>query len=267
MMMSLDSIIVGCVKMAGVAVGRSGFTAAGRVRKRAGSLLAPVLALTFMAAPAIGQPAIGQAAIEQAGGPPADPAPPVDGAAPDTFGFTAPSASEDEAAALAAGEPVVDVRKDDSDYDAAGAVTAGIEINAPREIVWALMTNCARSPTYVKSLERCTVLDADPDGAWDVREHIVDWSSLMPKTRSVFRSDYREPALIAFQRVAGDLEFLQGVWRLEAIGENRTRVWYQSRVSVGAPVPRFMIRGAVKGDTADVLAALKEQAEADAQGG
>ena len=185
----------------------------------------------------------------------------------DDFGFAAPTPDDEDLEALAAGEAVVDVSKDESVHDAAGAVTAAVDINAPRETVWALMTDCARSPTYVKGLESCTVLDADPDGAWDVREHIVDWSWLMPKTRSVFRSDYREPSLIAFQRVEGDLEFLQGVWRLEDLGDGRTRLWYQSRVAVGAPVPRFMIRNAVKGDTADVLAALKEQAEADAQGG
>lgn len=239
---------------------------------------APIAAIALMATGwALGGPAHAQVTettqdetieagtIESDEGVPSDDAPSL----LSSLDFERPTATGDDADALSSGEAIVDVRKDDSAADAAGLVTAGVEIDAAPAIIWDLMTNCANAPLFVKGLESCTVLEEGPDGAWDVREHVIDWSWIMPETRSVFRSEYDRPSTIAFERAGGDLKFLQGIWRLEEIAPGRTRVWYQSRVAVNAPVPGFMIRNAVRKDTRDVLLALKAESEAaaNAQGG
>lgn len=176
--------------------------------------------------------------------------------------FAPPTPSVIDVATLEQGEPIVVVTKDDSRVGAAGAVRAAIDVAATRETLWNLMIDCDAAPSFVKGLKKCNVLDKDVNGKWDVRRHEISWSWLAPKVENIFRSEYEYPATIAFQRIDGDLRVLEGVWRLQKLEEGRTRLWYQSRIATGAPVPKFLVRRAVRKDTKAILFAVKARAEA-----
>lgn len=157
------------------------------------------------------------------------------------------------------GDVIVNVRPDPR--GASGLVDAAIEIAVPPSHLWAVMLDCASSKRFIPSLKDCRVLSAAADGNWDVREHVVQWIWPLPQVRSVFRSSYRPFEKISFERIDGDLKFLEGMWRLEPVrGGSRTRLTYQARVTPGWPVPNTLVRLAIETDIPNTLKALRKEA-------
>ncbi len=168
--------------------------------------------------------------------------------------------SADDAARLKSGEALVNVTPDDAGAD--GRVDASIEVAAPASQAWAAMIDCARAPSFMPALKACKVLNSDPGGAWDVREHRVSWIAILPDIRSVFRSDYVENTSIRFSRVDGDFKVLEGDWRLEPVsGGKRTRLFYRARIAIALPLPAFMLRAALESDVPKFLIALRTEIE------
>ena len=162
-----------------------------------------------------------------------------------------------EISRMRGGEPVVSV----SPLAAGEAVRvrAMIDIAAPAEHVWAVMTDCARAADFVPGLERCRVLERDPAGRWDIREHRIAWMWFLPRIRSVFRSDYYPPKRLTFRSIAGDLKRSEGEWRLVPLEAGGTRVSYDAILAADVPAPAFMIENALRNDMAIVLRRLRAE--------
>lgn len=164
----------------------------------------------------------------------------------------------DEEARLARGETLVEVRVEDEE-DAA-AVSAVIDIPAPPETVWDIMTDCERAPRFVPDLVSCRVLEHDPNGAWDIREHMIDWAWFLPTIRNVFRSDYERPHRLRFKRVDGDLRRSEGEWRLEPLnGGTATRVHYMALLAPSSWIPVSFALSSIRTDVPKVLQALRRE--------
>ena len=163
-----------------------------------------------------------------------------------------------ELARLVAGEVIFSIVPDDR--GAAGRIEAAIDIPAPPPTVWRVMLDCARAARFVSGLESCRIVEADPAGRWDVREHRINMLTLVPRLRNVFRSSYEPHRTIAFSRVDGDLSILEGAWRLEPIQAGAgTRLRYEARIGLAAPIPDFIVRGAVESDLPRMLKALSQE--------
>ena len=144
---------------------------------------------------------------------------------------------------------------------AAGKVQAIIDIPVPASILWSTMLDCKGANKFIKGLKKCQILSKDPNGKWDVREHIVSWFSLMPSTRSEFRSDYVKEKQIKFKRTGGDLKTLEGEWNLLPSAKGKhTRLTYMARVDPGTILPASIIRSAVESDLPLTLKALRNEA-------
>jgi uncharacterized protein YndB with AHSA1/START domain len=163
-----------------------------------------------------------------------------------------------EDARLLRGETLVDVRVDETE-DAA-AVSAAIDIQAAPSVVWAVMTDCERAPRFVPDLVSCRVLERDPAGAWDIREHIIDWTWFLPNIRNVFRSDYEPPHRLRFKRIDGDLKRSEGEWRLEPRnGGATTRVHYMALLAPSSWIPVSFALSSIRSDVPKVLQALRRE--------
>lgn len=167
--------------------------------------------------------------------------------------------TKEQIAVLTTGRTVVDVMADPG--GSAGVVRAAIDISAPPSQVWATMIDCDRAPRFVRGLKSCRILARDETGQWDVREHIVQWLSLLPSTRSEFRSEYVRDQRIRFRRTGGDLKALDGAWQLEPLRQGQgTRLTYVARVDPGLPLPGAMVRAAIEADLPRTLEALRHEA-------
>jgi uncharacterized protein YndB with AHSA1/START domain len=163
-------------------------------------------------------------------------------------------------AALARGEAHADVSADPDGIS--GRVRAVIDIAAPPEHVWKVMTDCATARKLMTNLTSCRVLSGDQRNGWDVREHLTRRNLVFPGMRIVFRSDYEPHRRIRFKLVEGDLKIQQGEWRLQPLaGGKGTRVFYDNRLAVDWPVPKAMMREALRKDTPKVLGNLRRACE------
>ena len=166
--------------------------------------------------------------------------------------------SPEELALMKSGEAVVRVTKAASPAD--GDVRGAIEIVAPATAVWAVLVDCAGAPSFMENLKSCSIIEQGPDGAWDVRQHVVQWTMFLPELRSVFRSDYIKDKSIHFALAGGDLSYLEGSWVLEPlVGGAKTRVHYEARVGFSALVPGLLVRNALMKDIPNFLTILREE--------
>ena len=162
-----------------------------------------------------------------------------------------------------AGEPTVNVDTDES--LGAAHVRASIDIAAPPLTVWGVLTDCARAPHIIPNLESCHIVQHDPAGHWDIREHIINWAALMPKMRTVVRTSYEAGRRMLFKRVDGDMRVSQGEWRLDPLANARaTRLSYNALVAPSFPVPEFMVEHAIHEDLPNLLRAIEHASEEDA---
>ncbi|MDX2308203.1 MAG: SRPBCC family protein [Hyphomicrobium sp.] len=163
-------------------------------------------------------------------------------------------------ATLEQGLPVVAVAHVDGPID--GEVTAAIDVPAPPSAVWSTLTECASANTFLPNLKKCTILEGDTSAGADVREHrVASWASFLPDLRSVFRSEYETERRIAFQQITGDLEHMDGEWRLEPLpGGRSTRVSYVARVGFHPLVPGFLVRNSLKSDVPTFLTTIRDEA-------
>jgi len=164
------------------------------------------------------------------------------------------------------GEPRVHV---DTDEKAQAAhVRASIDIAAPPAVVWHVITDCARSPQVIPNLESCRIVKHDPGGQWDIREHIINWSALLPRLHTLVRTSYEAGKRMLFKRVGGDMRISEGEWRLEPIANAQaTRLHYNALVAPSFPVPEFMVEHAVHEDLPNVLRSIQRASLADAKSG
>lgn len=154
------------------------------------------------------------------------------------------------------------VRKTAPEDAARGSVSAAVFIAAPPEAIWIVMTDCARAPSFVPGLKLCRVLDAAQDASWEILEHEVKYSRLLPAVRYVFRADYSRPRSILFHRVSGDLREQEGEWRLEPTADVAgTIVAYQVHLDPGFFIPQGVVRHALRQDVPALLGALRSRVE------
>jgi carbon monoxide dehydrogenase subunit G len=166
------------------------------------------------------------------------------------------------AAAARAGEPVVNVKTDDATN--AANIRASIDIAASPAVVWAVLTDCPRMPRIMPNLESCKVVQ-NGSGKWDVQEHVINWSMLFPKLRTVMRNTYDAGRRLIFKRVSGDMRISEGEWRLEPLANaTATRLSYNAKIAPDFPVPQFMVEQAVNTDMPNVLRAIQKASVADA---
>ncbi len=141
-----------------------------------------------------------------------------------------------------------------------GRLQAAIDIPGAPGDVWKVMLDCARAPDYVPGLQSCRVLNAEPDGASDEREHRVRWIAILPALTLRFRSEYQFEREIRVTRTGGDLAVMDGVWRLEPLPDGRgTRLHYDFRMVPRTPAPAGLIRAGLARDTPRVLEAVRRE--------
>jgi hypothetical protein len=172
-----------------------------------------------------------------------------------TPAFTDPQSQE----RLAAGE--VEVSATLNDKRPGGQVKAAVMIHARPETVWNVMRDCERAPSYIPGLKQCHRLGAAADGSWEIIEHEVKYSWLMPAIRSVLRIDYR-PWQMDFRSLSGDLKMEQGTWVLQrAADDSATIVEYELYVDPGFWVPPGLIRASLRKELPQALQALRSRVE------
>jgi uncharacterized membrane protein len=125
-----------------------------------------------------------------------------------------------------------------------------IEIDAPVRRCFDIAADIEGAPAWQGSLRDVEVLERDADGRPAVVNTRNDAKVKTVSTRLRFSSD--SPTSIRWQQEKGDVKSLDGWWKLEELGPERTRATYGLEVDPGR-VLGLLVRGPVEGQVRDFL--------------
>jgi ribosome-associated toxin RatA of RatAB toxin-antitoxin module len=143
--------------------------------------------------------------------------------------------------------------------------TASTEIDAPLDRVWAIVADVESWPEWQKTLSAVDVEERDAEGRPSLCEVMFDAG--VQTIRTLQRLRYEPPRSVTFSQEKGSLKSLHGSWRLEGLGDDRTRAAYELEVEPGGMLS-MLVRGAVEERLRELLVMrlpgeLKARAEAD----
>lgn len=159
------------------------------------------------------------------------------------------------------GGHVIQVWRDRTRDDGAMDVFGAIDIQAPAATIWKIMLDCEQALKIVKDMRSCEILETAPDGSWDIREQKIKVGPLLPKSISIFRSDYIEPHSIKISLQGGNMKVQDGVWKLDPVPSGKVRVMYRAAVRSKFTVPNGLIKRAMRKDVPEILRKMRSEAE------
>jgi uncharacterized membrane protein len=128
--------------------------------------------------------------------------------------------------------------------------SASAEIDAPVEAVWAIVQDIEAAPQWQRGLDAMTVLERDEQGRAVQCETTTD-TKLKVFTARV-RFTYASPSELHWTQERGDLRSMDGSWRLEDAGGNRTLATYTLDGDPGVLMERFL-KGALEEKVRGIL--------------
>ena len=120
--------------------------------------------------------------------------------------------------------------------------SASEEIDAPLE-VWAVVADVLTAPEWQGGLVAMSALERDGEGRPTLVETENDIKVRHVKTQ--VRFSYDPPTRLSWTQEKGDLKSVEGAWRLEDLGDGRTRATYDLDSDPGR-VLGMLIRGPVE---------------------
>jgi ribosome-associated toxin RatA of RatAB toxin-antitoxin module len=108
--------------------------------------------------------------------------------------------------------------------------SANTEIEAPIERVWEIIADIEGWPEWQATITEIDVEERDAVHRPALCEVVFD--AKVQTIRTVQRLHYESPHLLSFTQERGSLKALQGSWRLEDLGDGRTRATYALDVEI-----------------------------------
>lgn len=156
----------------------------------------------------------------------------------------------------ATGAVVVDVeRATDKTY----VVDAAFDVDAPVEIVWAVLTDYEGIGAFVSSIRQSTIKKREP-GRLILEQHGVGkaWVISLPM-HVVLEVREHDRRLLAFRDLCGkSFSTYEGKWEL-IDNAGRTRVTYALRADPSGRQPAMLARSAIKGSVKKLLDEVREE--------
>jgi ribosome-associated toxin RatA of RatAB toxin-antitoxin module len=121
--------------------------------------------------------------------------------------------------------------------------SASTEIDASVEEVWRVVEDVPTAPEWQGGVVGMSPLERDAEGRATLVEIENDIKVRHVKTRVRFH--YEPPVVLSWTQEKGDLKSVTGSWRLEELGEGRTRVTYTLDADPGR-VLGMVLRGPVE---------------------
>ena len=121
---------------------------------------------------------------------------------------------------------------------------ASIEIDAPIARVFEVAADVEGSPQWQPEIKLAECLERDADGNQVLVRTETD--AKVRRLGSTLRFDYDEPTEIRWEQTDGDLKSVKGSWKLEDLGDERTRATYWMEVNLGRMLG-MVIRGPLVG--------------------
>lgn len=118
--------------------------------------------------------------------------------------------------------------------------TATVEIDAPIQTVYEIAADAGGAPRWQPEIKSSEVLERDAQGQQTRVEMETD---IKVKTvEVVMRFSYDAPNGLTWKQESGPLKSVEGAWRFEDLGGDRTRATIEMTVDLGRTLG-FLVRG------------------------
>jgi ribosome-associated toxin RatA of RatAB toxin-antitoxin module len=166
-----------------------------------------------------------------------------------------------EAERVDRGETVIRAELDASQRR--GTVRAAMLIDAPADVVFQAMNDCAQALKYVPHLRHCRVQPQSAGSNTRLVEHEIDFGWFAPRIRYVFRADLVVDRSISFRQVSGDFKTNEGIWEFEPHDGSGARTLLRYRVQIDPPgyIPNWLARSTFRRELPKMLSQLKRHCE------
>lgn len=139
-----------------------------------------------------------------------------------------------------------------------------VEIDAPIDRCQEIVVDLESAPEWQETMVSLEVLERDSNGRATRAEIVSD--AKVKQVTSILRFNYPAGYGLTWEQEKGELKWLLGEWRLEDLGDGRTRATYALEADTGR-VLGMLIRGPVQDKvkellTKDAAEGLKRKAEA-----
>ena len=124
--------------------------------------------------------------------------------------------------------------------------TSSAEIDAPIDQVWALVQDVEKAPEWQGGLKALRALERDERGRATLCESESD--AKVRTIKSTVRFSYVSPTMLTWRQEKGELKAVDGSWKLEDLGGDRTAATYQLEVDLGR-----MLGMVIRGPLVDLL--------------
>jgi uncharacterized membrane protein len=138
-----------------------------------------------------------------------------------------------------------------------------VEIEAPLERCYEIIADLESTPDWQESMISLEVLERDREKRPTLCEIVSD--AKVRQVTSEVRFAHQPPDGMTWEQEKGDTKSLAGAWKLEDLGEGRTRATYSLEADPGRMLG-LLLRGPVEGKvkeflTKDAAEGLKRAAE------
>lgn len=138
-----------------------------------------------------------------------------------------------------------------------------VEIDAPKSECYAIISDLPSTPEWQESMISIDVLETDSEGRASLVEIKSDGKVKEISSRIAF--EYQPEDGMTWDQKKGDLKSLIGSWKLEDLGDGRTRATYALKGDTGRMLG-LLIKGPVQDKlkewlTKDAAEGLKARAE------
>ncbi|MEO8466647.1 MAG: SRPBCC family protein [Gammaproteobacteria bacterium] len=141
-------------------------------------------------------------------------------------------------------------------------IKLAVDVAAPPQAIWDVLTACQIAPEYVPNVQSCRKLEVLDGGRAELFVQVIKPAFFIPAFEHVFKLEYTPYARIDVHRVSGPIAHMDGSWWLLPQPEGHTLLVYSLALDPGFPIPRFFVRATLKRDLPKVLSAVRERAEA-----
>ena len=128
--------------------------------------------------------------------------------------------------------------------------SASADIATPVERVWAVVADVEAWPQWQATISAVEVEERDAERRPSLCEVVFD--AKVQTIRTVQRVSYEPPVSLGFSQESGSLKSLRGAWRLEDLGDGRTRATYELDAEPGGFL-NMLVKGAVEERLREVL--------------
>ena len=136
------------------------------------------------------------------------------------------------------------------------AAEKSVEINAPIEKVYEVVTDFEKYPEFLSEVKNVKVVKKSP------KKPVVEFEVKYVKTfRYTLEFDLKKPTDVKWKLVEGDFRDNRGFWKLEKKGKNKTKATYSAELDFGFFVPKSILNKVISTGLPSMLQKFKERIE------